>query len=181
MLQYGESLFGVEAPKDPLDEEKDEEDGLDIEASIQQELESFKESKPKERQVFTPVSTGLECVFFMKTAKPIDALRLTQQMCQDAKDCQDPRERKTKYINRLTPVQDTDKATESGIERVARSVLGKFFELNREDGKDGEDGQNGGDVAESPACTVRVGGMIYCVVLLRETDESAAITVRHPA
>ncbi|KAH6890971.1 hypothetical protein B0T10DRAFT_298339 [Thelonectria olida] len=154
--KYGESLFGVEAPKDPLDEEKDEHDGLDIEASIQQELESFKESKPKERQVFTPVSTGLECLFFMKTAKPIDALRLTQQMCQDAKNCPDPRERKTKYINRLTPVQDMDKATESGIERVARSVLGKSFELKSEGDKDGEEGQNGGDVAEAPACTYAI-------------------------
>ncbi|KAH7154833.1 hypothetical protein B0J13DRAFT_618331 [Dactylonectria estremocensis] len=131
--QYGESLFGVKAPVDPADEVNEGEDAdQDIEASIQQELESFKEPQPKTKQVFTAISTGLECVFFMKTTHPIDSIKLIQKMCQDAKDCPDPRERKTKYVNRLTPVQDTDKASENGIERVARSVLAQWFELKSE-------------------------------------------------
>lgn len=184
MSKYGESLFGVEPPKDPLDGERDEEDddGGDIEAAIEKELESIKEEpkKPKERGAFTPVSTGLECLFFMKTARPIDALRLTQEMCRDAGDCPDPRGRKTKYINRLTPIQDMDKATEKGIERVARSILAQSFELKSEegqggkDGQDGQDGQDAGAKAESPACTVcnSAPWFLFASSLLREADES---------
>ncbi|KAH6982802.1 hypothetical protein BKA56DRAFT_331591 [Ilyonectria sp. MPI-CAGE-AT-0026] len=155
--QYGESMFGVEAPVDPTDEVKEDEEGQDIEASIQQELESFKESKPKTKQVFTAISTGLECVFFMKTTEPIDSLKLIQKMCQDAKDCPDPRERKTKYINRLTPVQDTDKASENGIERVARTVLAQWFELKSESGDDTQNGADAqGDGTEPAACTYAI-------------------------
>lgn len=158
-MQYGEKLFGVERPAENADAKSDDEGGeQDIEASIQQELESMKASqKPKARQVFTPVGTGLECVFFMKTMKPVDPVRLVQQICEDAKNCADPRERKCKYINRLTPVMDTDKATEKGMSRVARSVLGPFFELKSED-----EVENGVQEATEPkaadetaqACTV---------------------------
>ncbi|KAK7414133.1 hypothetical protein QQX98_006995 [Neonectria punicea] len=156
--QYGESLFGVKLPVDPSDEVNENDNGQDIEASIHRELESLKESqKPKTRQVFTPITTRLECLFFMKTSQPIDPVKLIQQMCQDAKDCPDPMERKTKYINRLTPVQDMDKATETGIERVARTVLGQYFELKGESGddvQDGADAQSGG--AEAAACTYAI-------------------------
>ncbi|KAI5466509.1 hypothetical protein BGZ63DRAFT_133229 [Mariannaea sp. PMI_226] len=151
--QYGESLFGVKPPQDPLDGAEDEDKNIDIETAIQKELQNAKENATsKQNSVFKPVSTGLECLFFMKTAQPIDALKLTQQMCQDAKDCPDPRQRKTKYINRLTPVQDTDKATEKGIERVARSVLAQSFQLKSESGDD--EPQDG--AAETTACTYAI-------------------------
>ncbi|KAJ4255046.1 hypothetical protein NW762_009850 [Fusarium torreyae] len=134
--EYGESLFGVKAPKE--DGEDEEDDGVeDIEASIEKELASMKQQKPKTKQTFTAIGTGLDCLFFMKTVKPIEPLKLVTQASQDAKDCPDPKQRKTKYINRLTPIFDTDKATDKGIERVARSVLGSHFELKSESGGDG--------------------------------------------
>ncbi|RGP63295.1 dihydropteroate synthase [Fusarium longipes] len=133
--EYGESLFGVQPPKEDGEGDGDE-DGGDIEASIEKELASLAQPKPKMRQTFTPIGTGLDCVFFMKTVKPIEPLQLVTKICQDAKDCPDPMQRKTKYINRLTPVLDTDKATDKGIERVARSVMGPHFELKKETGED---------------------------------------------
>ncbi|GKU02524.1 unnamed protein product [Fusarium langsethiae] len=133
--EYGESLFGVQAPKEDGEADEDE-DGGDIEASIEKELASLAQPKPKTKQTFTAIGTGLDCVFFMKTVKPIEPLQLVTKICQDAKDCPDPMQRKTKYINRLTPVFDTDKATDKGIERVARSVMGQHFELKKESGED---------------------------------------------
>ncbi|KAF5677245.1 dihydropteroate synthase [Fusarium heterosporum] len=133
--EYGESLFGVKPPKEDGEDEDDENAG-DIEASIEKELASLTQPKPRTRQTFTPIGTGLDCVFFMKTVKPIEPLTFVTKVCQDAKDCPDPMQRKTKYINRLTPIFDTDKATDKGIERVARTVMGQHFELKSESGED---------------------------------------------
>ncbi|KAM5352120.1 hypothetical protein ACJ41O_004843 [Fusarium nematophilum] len=133
--EYGESLFGVKPAGEEAEDEKEDEE-QDIEASIQQELASMAPQKPKTKQIFTPISTSLECLFFMKTMIPVEPLQLVTRICQDAKDCPDPRQRKVKYINRLTPVFDTDRATDKGIDRVARTVLAPYFELKSESGND---------------------------------------------
>lgn len=150
----------MKPPNAEEDGEGDEDGEQDIEASIKAELEGIKASqKPKTRQVFTPVMTGLECVLFMKTMEPIEPDTLVRHISQDAKACPDPRERKTKYINRLTPVFDTDKATDKGIERVARTVLAPWFTLKSESGDNAEPAAELQGDGESPAaCTVSLGG-----------------------
>ncbi|KAJ6780903.1 hypothetical protein PWT90_05563 [Aphanocladium album] len=130
--EYGESMYGIPKPSD--EDEKNHEgegDDLDIEASIEQELAAMKAPRKQvaKKGVFRPISAGIECVFFMKTLKPVEPDVLVRKMCEDAQKCPDPRERKCKYINRLTPVFNTEKATEKGIERVARQVLAPYFEL----------------------------------------------------
>ncbi|KAJ4057776.1 hypothetical protein NW753_001105 [Fusarium oxysporum] len=154
--EYGESLFGVKPPNEDGDNDEDDEDAGDIEASIEKELASMAQPKPKTKQTFTPIGTGLDCVFFMKTVKPIEPLKLVTKACQDAKDCPDPMQRKTKYINRLTPIFDTDKATDKGIERVARTVMESHFELKSESGEDAsaEPATSEQDGEGSAACTV---------------------------
>lgn len=137
-------MYGIPNPGDEHDREvtgdddDDDDDDEDIEASIQKELNAMKapKEKPATQQTFTPVSSGVECVFFVKTIKPVEPDRLVRKICEDAQACPDPRQRKCRYINRLTPVLLTDRATENGIERVARSVLKPFFELKPEDGAD---------------------------------------------
>ncbi len=141
MFKYGESMYGIPNPGDEHDNrvnEHDDDDDDDIEASIQKELNAMKapKEKPTTKQTFTPVSSGVECVFFVKTTNPVEPDRLVRQICDDAKDCPDPRQRKCRYINRLTPVSLMERATENGIERVARSVLAPFFDLKAEDGVD---------------------------------------------
>lgn len=116
----------------PNNQEKDNEDEEeeDIEASIQKELGDIKAAQtPKTRQAFTPVTTALDCLFFMKTMAPVEPGKLALKMCRDARDGTDPKYKRCRYINRLTPVITTDKATENGIERVARRVLGDSFTL----------------------------------------------------
>ncbi|KAJ3499782.1 hypothetical protein NLG97_g44 [Lecanicillium saksenae] len=130
--EYGQSMYGIPKPSDE-DEKKGEGDDedLDIEASIEKELAAMKAPRKPvaNKGVFRPINAGIECVFFMKTLKPVEPDALVRKMCEDARNCPDPRERKCKYINRLTPVFNTEKATEKGIERVARQVLKPYFEL----------------------------------------------------
>ncbi|EHK43680.1 hypothetical protein TRIATDRAFT_300156 [Trichoderma atroviride IMI 206040] len=133
-------MYGIKPPVDASEAQAQSGDEAeDIETSIQKELDAMKESrKPKERRVFSPVAVAIECVFFMKTMKPVDPYQLVLRICRDAQECPSPKDRKCKYINRLTPVMDTDKATEKGIQRVARKVLSSFFSLNDEE-KEEED------------------------------------------
>lgn len=146
----------MKPPNEDGDNDEDDEDAGDIEASIEKELASMAQPKPKTKQTFTPIGTGLDCVFFMKTVKPVEPLKLVTKACQDAKDCPDPMQRKTKYINRLTPIFDTDKATDKGIERVARTVMESHFELKSESGEDAsaEPATSEQDGEGSAACTV---------------------------
>ncbi|KAM6536585.1 hypothetical protein FALCPG4_002577 [Fusarium falciforme] len=156
--EYGESLFGIKPPAEDGEGEEEDEEPKDIEASIQQELAGMGAKKPKTKQFFTPISTNLDCVFFMKLQKPAEPLEMVKRICQDAKDCPDPRQRKVKYINRLTPVFDTDRATDKGIERVARTVMAPFFELKSESGEDTtEKAAASQDDGEGPAsCTYAI-------------------------
>jgi hypothetical protein len=101
--------------------------------------------KPQPRGVFSPVSVTIECVFFMKTMRPVDPCQLVREMCLDAQKCGSPMERKCKYINRLTPVMDTEKASEKGVRRVARKVLKSFFALNEEEEEEVDDAEDGKD------------------------------------
>ena len=127
-IQYGEKLYDIKRTR--VEDGDEAQDDQDIETSIQQELTSIKgPQKPKSRQTFSTVRANLECLFFMKTMKPVQPGALVRKICEDAKECPDPRQRKVKYINRLTPVFDMDKATEKGIARVARTVLSSWFVL----------------------------------------------------
>ncbi|KAG5951642.1 hypothetical protein E4U58_001108 [Claviceps cyperi] len=130
--EYGETMYGIERTGDET-ERVHREENEDIEAAIEAELSSMKShDKVKTRKIFTPVSVGVECLFFMKTLEPIEPGDLVRKMCEDAQACIDPRDRKCKYINRLTPVFDTEKATENGINRVAHTVLSSWFHLKGE-------------------------------------------------
>lgn len=129
-------MYGIKAP---AEDDENLEEGLlgqddDIESSIQREINGMKvhHQRVLVREAFSPVSVGIECVFFMKTMKPVEPTQLVRQICEDARECPDPRQRKCRYINRLTPVTDTGKATEKGIKRVARKVLTSWFSLNEE-------------------------------------------------
>lgn len=125
-------MYGIESAANDDDNAEADED-QDIEASIEAELRDMKsKQKPDSKQVFTPVSSGIECLFFMKTTDPVEPEALAKKMCEDARDCPDPRQRKCKYINRLTPVLGMEKATENGVVEVARLVLSPWFHLNDE-------------------------------------------------
>jgi tRNA acetyltransferase TAN1 len=106
------------------------EDGDDpaggIESSIRKELESLgnKEGKP---HTFTAVRLDTPCLLFFKTQLPVDPAEFVHRICEEI--VTNPGVRKTRYINRLTPMSRVGKATEKGLEEVGKEVLGKHFQL----------------------------------------------------
>lgn len=153
--EYGEKMYGIKPPGegegDADGKDDGEEEELDIEASIEKELEALKQPpKKKERGVFSFVKADLECIFFVKTLPPIDPVAFVRQVCLDARACSAPADRKLKYINRLTPVSGTERATESGILKVVRAVAGKELRLKEDKEKThaGEDEKDKDDRKE---------------------------------
>ena len=137
-MQYGKELYGLKNEEEETEESStgDNGDSGGIVDSINSELESLKKpSSVKTERYFIPSSANLECVFFMKTKSPVEPDRLVLKICEEARECHDPMGRKCKYINRLTPVLDMDKATENGIEKVARRILHPHFTLRTPDGE----------------------------------------------
>lgn len=78
-------------------------------------------------KLFSPVHLDLVCVLFFKTKQPIDPVDFVQKICEEI--VSNPRIRRMKYANRLTPVTIIGKATEKGLEEVGKSVLGEYFAL----------------------------------------------------
>ncbi|KAF4637941.1 hypothetical protein G7Y89_g155 [Cudoniella acicularis] len=129
LYQCAERYYGI-AP-DP-EEDDEAEDDLDIEASIRKEAASMgnKECRTK---LFSPVRLDIECVLFFKVGPPIDPIDFVHRICTEV--ASKPSTRWTRYVNRLTPMKVMGKATEKGLEEVARSVLGEHFLLNERDGE----------------------------------------------
>ncbi|KFH42923.1 tRNA acetyltransferase-like protein [Hapsidospora chrysogenum ATCC 11550] len=148
--EYGESLYGIPRDPGPGEDQTREEDGedggpADIEASIQKELSDMKPAKAESRKIFSIVPADVECLLFIKTMAPVEPVEFVRKICQDARDCTDIMQRKTKYINRLTPISTTDKASDSGIVRAARAAMAPYFDLVKVEGQDESSGPDAGE------------------------------------
>ena len=104
----------------------------------------MKSVKLKTRKTFSIIPADVECLLFIKTMKPVEPVEFVRKICQDARDCTDIMKRKTKYVNRLTPVSDMDKSSEKGIIKVTREVMAPYFHLVKEEGA-GESAEAGAD------------------------------------
>ncbi|RYP69788.1 hypothetical protein DL771_005897 [Monosporascus sp. 5C6A] len=133
--EYGEKLYGIKPPAD--DPASDGEEDGDIESSIRKEIDGMKSSDKPRDLTFEPVRVNVDCVFFMRTKQPVDPTKLVEAICKDAKNCTDRKQRRSRFVNRLTPVSIIGKATASGVEEVAKVVLAKHFQLAG-DGKNEE-------------------------------------------
>jgi len=113
------------------DEQEDEENGSvdDIETSIQKEMASMGKA-PGQTKLFSPVRLDLQCVLFFKTRLPIGPVDFVHRICKEIVST--PGIRRMRYVNRLTPMTLMGKATEKGLEEVAKAVLASHFNL-RED------------------------------------------------
>lgn len=143
-VQYGALLYNIKSARDDAEKDADGEgqQSEDIEASIQQELDCIKASKPAmAERPFTTVRPQVACLFFVKTRPPVEPVELVRRICEDAKAVSGPTGWKARYLNRLNPVSLLGKATESGVEKVARQVLQPWFEL-RSEGEKAEDNAN---------------------------------------
>ncbi|KAI1644945.1 uncharacterized protein F4817DRAFT_345090 [Daldinia loculata] len=129
--EYGEKLYDIKR-QEPA-EAQDDEDDDDIESSIKKEIQEMKPASKSKDSVFEPMRMNLDCLLFIRTKPPVDPVALVQQICKDAKEITEKSQRRTRFINRFTPVALTAKATEAGVEEVAKNVLAKHFQLAGED------------------------------------------------
>ncbi|KAI0121644.1 hypothetical protein BJ170DRAFT_130511 [Xylariales sp. AK1849] len=139
--EYGEKLYGI---KPEAVGEGSDEDGGDIESSIQKEIDSMQPSSQTRRgdSVFDPMRMSMDCLLFMRTKPPVEPRELIRSICEDARLVGDKKQRKSRFINRFTPITHMGKATEHGVEEVAKTVLAEHFQLAGVDDKplDGRDG-----------------------------------------
>lgn len=133
--QYAEAIYGVERDgggKGGGDDDNDEEEGEeDIEAAVKRELEMMKpNSGNSATRLFTPVTMNISCLLFVKTKPPVEPVDFVKRICVGARSGNSPRNIKTRYVNRLTPMVLVGKATEQGVVEVARKVLAPWFDLS---------------------------------------------------
>ncbi|KAI1495657.1 hypothetical protein F5X99DRAFT_114396 [Biscogniauxia marginata] len=136
--EYGEKLYGIKpgGASEVADEGGDE---GDIEASIKNEIEALKPANKPKDALFEPMRMNLDCLLFMRTRPPVDPIALVHEICKDASKATKWRSR---FINKFTPITLTGKATEKGVEEVAREVLRKHFRLAGDE-KDEDTGSEG--------------------------------------
>ncbi|KAI8962365.1 hypothetical protein F5Y11DRAFT_323245 [Daldinia sp. FL1419] len=127
--EYGEKLYNIKR-QDPAEAREDEND---IESSIKKEVQEMKPRSNSKGSTFEPMRMDLDCLLFIRTKPPVDPVRLVHQICKDATEVTDKAQRRTRFINRFTPITMTAKATEAGVEEVAKNVLAKYFLLAGED------------------------------------------------
>jgi tRNA acetyltransferase TAN1 len=96
---------------------------------------------------FSAVSIDLPCVIFFKVRPPIDPVDFVYRICKEIVST--PGIRRMRYINRLSPITTTAKATEKGLKEVGKTVLGQHFQLAGEEEK-GEP-QPASSVSEYPS------------------------------
>ncbi|KAL3426209.1 THUMP domain-containing protein [Phlyctema vagabunda] len=126
-----ERFYGIAPAGEGIDEDED-----DIEVSIEKEISSLTQKKGITK-TFSPVHLDIICVLFFKTQPSIDAVEFVHRLCEDA--VSNPAHRRSKYVNRLTPMTLIGKATERGLEELGTSVLAKHFQLAGQDTANLED------------------------------------------
>ncbi|KAI1462986.1 uncharacterized protein F4812DRAFT_464199 [Daldinia caldariorum] len=131
--EYGEKLYGIkrEDPAEGKEDEQDEDD--DIESSIKKEVQEMKPASKPKGSTFEPMRMDLDCLLFIRTKPPVDPVALVKEICKDAKEITEKSQRRSRFINRFTPITLTAKATEAAVEEVAKNVLAKHFQLTGED------------------------------------------------
>jgi len=132
--QYVDKVYGVRAPEGGAD--SDGQEGGDIEAAIDKELGALKSSGAgaKDGRSFTPTRLNLDCLLFVKTRAPIEPVDFVKTICQGVKEAAASQAggRRSRYLNRLTPITLTGKVADKGIEETARAVLANWFDLKTE-------------------------------------------------
>ncbi|TID13959.1 hypothetical protein E2P81_ATG07026 [Venturia nashicola] len=96
----------------------------DVGAEIEKELQGLK--KPQTEAPFSSIKLDTPCpVVFFKVRAPIEPVAFVHTICKDA--AASAHRKQSRSVKRLTPITLVGKATESGIEEVARSVLRPHF------------------------------------------------------
>ncbi|KAI0799294.1 hypothetical protein GGR55DRAFT_669659 [Xylaria sp. FL0064] len=160
--EYGQRLFGVSCDVADDDEAAEGQEPEDIEAAIEKEIASMKSAKKPDDAPFELLKMSVDCVLFVRTRAPVDPLVLVHDICKDAAAAKDRSLWRSRFINKLTPIALTGKATEKGVEDVARQVLSGHFQLAEGETAE-DDGGNG-------ACSYAIRPTIRAHTTLKRTE-----------
>ncbi|KAI1130170.1 hypothetical protein F5Y10DRAFT_236377 [Nemania abortiva] len=158
---YGQKLFGI--GPDVADDGPEDQEPEDVEAAIEKELAAMKPANKPKGAPFDLLKMSVDCVLFMRTRAPVDPVALVREICKDAATTKDPSQRRSRFINKLTPITLTGKATEKGLEDVARKVLSEHFRLAEDEAEGTAD--SGGN-----ACSYAIRPTIRAHTTLKRND-----------
>ncbi|KAE8353570.1 hypothetical protein BDV28DRAFT_132857 [Aspergillus coremiiformis] len=96
----------------------------DIEAQIRKEVEGLKPGSAKPRQ-FQAIRLDIPCVSFIRFNQTIDPEKLVHQICLDAHA--NPDKKRSRYIQRMTPVRSIRKTLSVDLEAFAGEILKPHF------------------------------------------------------
>lgn len=132
-----EEIYGDELKDDDDDVEnktdKENEQGLSIEDKIQRELQVLREKKTgvdqngeKKKEVLQFIDLNCECVIFCKTRKPVVPEKFVKQVIKGLAD-PSHMEKRTRYIQKLTPITSSCSASKEQLIKLAERVLAPHF------------------------------------------------------
>ncbi|KAI0431258.1 hypothetical protein F5Y09DRAFT_199539 [Xylaria sp. FL1042] len=159
--EYGQRLFGVSS--DVTDEVTEDQEPEDIEAAIEKEIASMKSANKPNDFPFELLKMSVDCVLFVRTRAPVEPLVLVRDICKHAATAKDRSLWRSRFINKLTPITLTGKATEKGVEDVARKVLSGHFQLV--EGEAAEEGDSGDET-----CSYAIRPTIRAHTTLKRAD-----------
>ncbi|PVH14488.1 uncharacterized protein CXQ87_002629 [Candidozyma duobushaemuli] len=115
--------------KAEVDDEDDKD--LSVEEQVQKELASMKKEKTAKSTIFSPIDLSCECTVFVKIRKPVEPAEFIHRICQEAKDSG---VKKSRFIQKLTPVTFSVSASLEEIKKLAAIVLKPHF--HKEEGQE---------------------------------------------
>lgn len=115
--------------KAEVDDEDDKD--LSVEEQVQKELASMKKEKTAKSTIFLPIDLSCECTVFVKIRKPVEPAEFIHRICQEAKDLG---VKKSRFIQKLTPVTFSVSASLEEIKKLAAIVLKPHF--HKEEGQE---------------------------------------------
>lgn len=108
--------------------DSDTDEDASVEDRIKKELDSLKVKKtgPKEKDILKFVDLNCECVVFCKTRRPIVPEKFVHRLMEEFADPKVTQKR-TRYIQKLTPVTFSCNASLPELSKLAQRVLKSHF------------------------------------------------------
>ncbi|KAI9469874.1 MAG: hypothetical protein EXX96DRAFT_587813 [Benjaminiella poitrasii] len=126
LSRYADELYPVDTEEDNDNDDDDD----DLEASIAKEVASLKQSSGKKR--LANITTGIDCVAFIRVTPPIEPVKLVHTMLTDL---QEKQEKTTRFISRYLPVEKVCHAHLPDIEKAAKLIFESHFQQKDDEGK----------------------------------------------
>ncbi|KAJ3184197.1 THUMP domain-containing protein 1 [Geranomyces variabilis] len=119
--EYLERIYG---PQESIAGSSSDEGG-DVSDLLTKELAELKKAPTNTKQQFYWRKTNMDCVVFLQTYAPIEPAEFVRKVLTDL---QETKIKKTRYTQRLHPIQRTCRPYEDDLKEAARPLLALHFE-----------------------------------------------------